>query len=143
MTAARPGPFSSRYTREIHTHGAASSGLDTRRNGRKSRQRRYELQRVAQSIMYKDGIEPKKQHRVVWCHRHVVTEGAIPVHRKYDGAWARLGKVKTCGSVWACPVCAAKIAETRRRERVYATVKHTAAGGYAYLVTFIKIKVLR
>ena len=86
--------------------------------------------------MYKDGIEPKKQHRVVWCHRHVVTEGAIPVHRKYDGAWARLGKVKTCGSVWACPVCAAKIAETRRRELVYATVKHTAAGGYAYLVTF-------
>jgi hypothetical protein len=38
--------------------------------------------------------------------------------------------------VWACPVCAAKVAEQRRRELAHAMVKHIEAGGHAYLVTF-------
>ena len=123
----------SRYTREIHTHQAIQNGLDTRRNGLK---KRHQLLRTSQSILFKAGLNPKKQHRTVWCHRHVVTEGGIPVNRKLDGGSARLGKVKTCGSVWACPVCASKVAETRRRELAYAMVKHTESGGHAYLVTF-------
>ena len=53
-----------------------------------------------------------------------------------NGSRARLAKVKTCGSVWACPVCSSKVAELRRRELVYAMVKHTEAGGHAYLLTF-------
>lgn len=133
----------SRYTREIHTHGEAQGIADTRRN---SLRRRHQLARVAQSILYSEtpremggrtyGGTPKNQHRTVWCHRHVVTEGGIPIHRKLDGGSARMGKVKTCGSVWACPVCASKVAETRRRELAHAMVEHTKAGGYAYLVTF-------
>lgn len=122
----------SRYTREIHTQAAIQSGLDTRRAGMK---KRYSLQRQAQTILYTAGVEPKKQHRTVWCHRHVVTEGGIPVMRKLDAGSARLGKVKTCGSVWACPVCASKVAETRRRELAYAMEQHIATGGYAYLAT--------
>jgi hypothetical protein len=125
--------MSSRYTREIHTQAAIQSGLDTRRAGMK---KRFALQRTAQSILFVHDLEPKKQHRTVWCHRHVVTEGAIPVFRKLDAGTARLGKVKTCGSVWACPVCASKVAEQRRRELAYAMEQHIAAGGYAYLVTF-------
>jgi hypothetical protein len=60
----------------------------------------------------------------------------MPVFRKLDGSKARLSKIKTCGSVWACPVCAAKVAEQRRTELAAAMVLHRAAGGYAYLVTF-------
>ena len=60
----------------------------------------------------------------------------MPLFRKLDGSSARLSKVKTCGSVWACPVCASKVAEQRRRELTYAMVKHVEAGGHAYLVTF-------
>ena len=131
--SARGGLTTSRYTREIHTQAAIQTGLDTRRNGLK---RRHQLLRTSQSILFKADLEPKRQHRTVWCHRHVVTEGGIPVNRKLDGGSARLGKVKTCGSVWACPVCAAKVAEVRRRELAYAMEQHVAAGGYAYLVTF-------
>lgn len=125
--------MTSRYTREIHTQAAIQSGLHTRRAGMK---RRFSLQRTAQSILFVKDLAPKKQHRTVWCHRHVVTEGGIPVMRKLDAGSARLGKVKTCGSVWACPVCASKVAEQRRRELAYAMEQHVAAGGYAYLVTF-------
>lgn len=123
----------SRYTREIHTHGGGGSALDTRRN---SLRRRHQLLRTAQAILFRKDREAKKQHRTVWCHRHVVTESAMPVFRQLDGSRARLGKVKTCGSVWACPVCAAKVAEQRRRELTHAMVKHVEAGGHAYLLTF-------
>jgi hypothetical protein len=130
----------SRYTREIHTHAAAAEGrLDTRRGNLR---RRHQLLRVSQSILFRKvdeagrPVQAKDQHRTVWCYRHVVTEGSMPVFRQLDGSRARLGKVKTCGSVWACPVCAAKVAEQRRRELSFAMVKHVQAGGTAYLVTF-------
>jgi hypothetical protein len=82
-----------------------------------------------------DGRKHNDQHRVCWCGRHAVSEGALPVLRRLDGSGARVGSVKTCGSVWACPVCAAKIAETRRSELAYAMVKHQATGGHAFLMT--------
>lgn len=138
--------MNSRYTREIHTHGGDKTGMDTRRNSLK---RRHQLLRTSQAILYTAGKEAKKQHRTVWCHRHVVTDQGIPIFRQLDGSSARMAKVKTCGSVWACPVCASKVAEVRRRELVHAMVKHTSpanAGpvhphdtfptGSAYLVTF-------
>lgn len=123
----------SRYTREIHTLGTEGGAIDARRS---MLQKRHRLLRQAQSIMFDGSKEAKQQHRVVWCHRHVRTEGAMPVFRQLDGSRSRLGSVKTCGSVWACPVCAAKVAEQRRQELHHAMVKHTAAGGHAYLLTF-------
>lgn len=110
--------------------------------------RRHKLLRTAQAILYSKeprglgssdrqyGGAAKNQHRTVWCHRHVRTEGPMPIMRQLDGSRARLGKVKTCGSVWACPVCAAKVAEQRRLELSHAMKAHVQAGGYAYLVTF-------
>ena len=98
--------------------------------------RRDGLRRQAQTVLHVKGKQHKLQHRTVWCGRHVVTEGAIPVFRRLDGGKARLGQVKTCGSVWACPVCAAKVAEVRRRELTHAMTEHTNAGGHAYLLTF-------
>lgn len=107
--------------------------VDTRRNNLRQRHR---LLRTSQSILYRRDTAPKDQHRTVWCHRHVITESGMPVFRQLDGSRARLAKVKTCGSVWACPVCAAKVAEQRRRELSHAMVKHVEAGGTAYLLTF-------
>lgn len=43
--------------------------------------------------------------------------------------------LQTCGSVWACPVCSAKIAERRRAEIVAAMAAHKAAGGRMNLLT--------
>lgn len=118
----------SRYTREIDIPGVeASRAAMVRRDG---------LRRQAQTILHVKGKQHNHQHRTVWCGRHVVTEGPIPVFRRLDGGKARLGQVKTCGSVWACPVCAAKVAETRRRELTHAMQEHVKAGGHAYLLTF-------
>lgn len=122
--------MNSRYAREIGTPAQAAklrTGL-VQRDG---------LRRQAQTIMHvNDGRKHNDQHRVCWCGRHAVSEGPLPVLRRLDGTGARIGSVKTCGSVWACPVCAAKVAEVRRRELNHAMVKHTEAGGYAYLLTF-------
>jgi len=43
--------------------------------------------------------------------------------------------LQTCGSVWACPVCAAKISERRRLEMRSAIDRHIASGGGVYLLT--------
>lgn len=130
--------MNSRYTREIDIPGVE--------HARASMVHRDGLRRQAQTVLYepihlsgeKAGYrkEHRDQHRTCWCSRHVVTEGSIPVFRRLDGGKARLGKVKTCGSVWACPVCAAKVAEVRRRELTRAMERHTENGGYAYLITF-------
>jgi hypothetical protein len=62
-----------------------------------------------------------------------VTLGVIENH---DGTRsAAYGGLKTCGSVWCCPVCAAKIA-TRRADEL-ATVMRAVdeLGGSAFLLT--------
>lgn len=43
--------------------------------------------------------------------------------------------LQTCGSVWACPVCSAKIAERRRVEIIAAMTAHKASGGCMNLLT--------
>ena len=48
---------------------------------------------------------------------------------------ASYGGLQTCGSVWTCPVCAAKIAERRRVELLDAMEMHKAQGGAVSLLT--------
>lgn len=121
--------MNSRYTRKIDTPDAEKS--------RAGLVRRDSLRRQAQTVLHvKDGRPHNEQHRTCWCGRHIVGEGVMPVMRSLCGGKARVGSIKTCGSVWACPVCASKVAEVRRRELTYAMVQHTAQGGHAYLLTF-------
>jgi len=58
----------------------------------------------------------------------------VYVHRQGDGLGARLSGVTTCGSVWHCPVCAARITEARRRELSAAMSKAVTLGLHAYLL---------
>lgn len=98
---------------------------------------RFDLLRSAQSLMWQPGEAADRQHRTCWCHRTShSSQGGAQVFRAVDGARARLGGVVTCGQVWTCPVCAAKVAETRRHELSIASTRHVQAGGRAYLVTF-------
>ncbi|MGW4041171.1 protein rep [Streptomyces sp. NPDC004778] len=41
----------------------------------------------------------------------------------------------SCGSIWACPVCSAKIRATRADEIARAVARHMADGGTAWMVT--------
>lgn len=103
-----------------------------------SQRLRFDLLRTAQSLLWDPGlVNSDKQHQTCWCHRTTYNAaGKAPIHRAVDGSSARLGGVTTCGLVWTCPVCCAKVAETRRRELSRAMDRHVKAGGFAYLLTF-------
>jgi len=98
---------------------------------------RFLLLRMSQSLVYDRNLSANAQKRVCWCHRTIVSPAAdVGVFRVQDGSNARLSGVSTCGSVWHCPVCAAKITEARRDELQEAMVSHIARGeGAAYLLT--------
>ena len=48
---------------------------------------------------------------------------------------ASYGGLQTCGSVWVCPVCGAKVVERRRGEIQQAMAQHRACGGEVHLLT--------
>lgn len=67
---------------------------------------------------------------------------AVTAGRANVGVWmsnehqrAHYKNLQTCGSVWHCPVCAAKISETRRAELEAAIAVHKASGGEVLLLT--------
>lgn len=70
--------------------------------------------------------------RVCNCGRKTIG-GRATLHDS-DGT-AHFGGVETCGSIWVCPVCAAKITEGRRAEIDRVLAAHREAGGRAYMAT--------
>jgi hypothetical protein len=59
----------------------------------------------------------------------------VGVWKSKDHGTAHYSGLQTCGSVWTCPVCAAKISERRRAEVLAAMTAHKAAGGCVNLLT--------
>ena len=59
----------------------------------------------------------------------------IQVHKSIAHGTTSYSGLQTCGSVWVCPVCAAKIAERRRAEIIAAMAAHDAAGGCMHMLT--------
>jgi len=95
---------------------------------------RYELQRVAQTLLFDSALHHSQQKRVVWCQR-TMQHDAVGVFRQSEGCGARLTGLTTCGSVWHCPICAAKIAEARRKELSKAMTAWINDGGSVQLLT--------
>lgn len=65
-----------------------------------------------------------------------VTGTGGPTLRVSGDRGAGYAGLSTCGSVWSCPVCAAKIASVRAGELADVMAAIHAAGGTAYLVTY-------
>lgn len=102
----------------------------------RARRGRYDLTRHAGSVLFQTDQPAEQQHRTVWCHRSLQNrEGIAHVYRRADGSSARLSGVITCGNVWTCPVCCARIAHRRAEEVQRAMKVHVAEGGHVYLVT--------
>lgn len=59
----------------------------------------------------------------------------IEVVQSIEHKTASYKGLQTCGSVWVCAVCAAKISERRRVELVSAITMHQAQGGQVLLMT--------
>ncbi|MBL8433670.1 MAG: hypothetical protein JNL99_01920 [Zoogloea sp.] len=96
---------------------------------------RLGLLRIAQGLLYTKGADVKEQHATCWCHRGLNSGEAAGVWRTTDGSNARLSGVVTCGNVWACPVCAAKICEERRKDLSDAMAAAVSMGKTGYLLT--------
>lgn len=109
---------------------------------------KYALLKLAQWILPSKRYETpeRRGYRTADCLRYVnfrakLASGggdfAVDVVRSSDDPKARprLNGLVLCGSVWACPVCASKITEGRRREVRHAVEQHRAQGGEAYLIT--------
>lgn len=75
--------------------------------------------------------------RVAWCMRlwRTGTEQMEIRHVQARGT-AVYNNVMVCGSVWTCPVCAARITERRRVELSGAIEKWRGAGGGVFMAAF-------
>jgi hypothetical protein len=89
-----------------------------------NRRARFQLQRAAQGLL--------PGQRVVHCQRSTMGGSGVTVYRSPTKG-AHFGNLATCGSVWHCPVCAAKITEQRRQELQEAINAHAKNGGEVYL----------
>jgi hypothetical protein len=91
---------------------------------------RFALQSAAREVL-------PARHRTRVCLRNRRDRGKdVEVWRAtVDRPAAHYGNLTVCGSVWACPVCAAKISERRREELSAAIAAHGQTGGDVVLVT--------
>ena len=67
---------------------------------------KWAMQDTAAALLYRAGHTGAKQF--ARCHRSQVQHGGA-VRIMADGGRAWYRDLKTCGSVWVCPICAEKI----------------------------------
>lgn len=103
---------------------------------------KWQLQRAAQGLLSDrkgaitaagDAIQVPV-YRVATCHRWSHGPGPA-LWRSPEGTNAEYADVHTCGSVWHCPICAAKITSSRREELNAAIAAWRDRGGEVYLCT--------
>ena len=93
----------------------------------KAKAQRFALQSVARSLLPNSRLEK--------CLRWRQGGKQVQVLKSTQYKSASYSGLQTCGSVWVCSVCAAKIAERRRGEIVKAIAAHEALGGFVQLLT--------
>lgn len=94
---------------------------------REARAQRFELLATARTVLSAAGRRAGLQyghdlHRTAKC-RYIrrSAAGLVGVHMDRAHAAAFYSNLTTCGSVWSCPICAAKVQE-RRREEIAAAI---------------------
>lgn len=92
-----------------------------------ARVQRFILQSVARKFLPKSRTDK--------CLRLRQGSKQIQVWQSIEHKTTSYSGLQTCGSVWACPVCSAKIAERRRVEIIAAMAAHKAAGGVVNMLT--------
>jgi hypothetical protein len=102
-------------------------GANLPHNPMLARLQRFAEQAVARSIL------PKS--RTNNCLRLRQGMKQIQVWQSTEFKTTAYSGLQTCGSVWACPVCSAKISSRRRVEIIAAMAAHKALGGCMNLLT--------
>lgn len=114
----------------------------TRRNvpAGSRRSLRFAIQRHAQHLLTVDakanhpGKFPSDVWRTTGCLWSRI--GDVQIHKSLEHGTAHYSGLFTCGSVWACPCCAAKIQERRREEIELAMQRAKISGFIAIMPTF-------
>lgn len=88
---------------------------------------RWALQAVSREILDTPALR-------TCCHAVIPSRDHVDVW-KTPGAKFHYGGLITCGSVWVCPVCGAKITERRRLELCQAFANHREKNGDVLLLT--------
>lgn len=88
---------------------------------------RYLLQSVARKAV------PKERVSICFRRRLPAQNANVWRHRKTERCF--YGGLAVCGSLWTCPVCAAKISEKRRSELKQALNAHKLEGGKVAMLT--------
>ncbi len=91
------------------------------------RRKRFELQAVVRRFF--------PSSRTAACMRLKVPDSVVGIHRHKATARAFYSGLAVCGSVWLCPVCAAKISERRRVELAAGIEAGKAKGFQVFLLT--------
>lgn len=100
--------------------------IDLLERQREVRTERYAMQSVARDLL--------PNERVKICLRNIVgTNVEVRNHLKTNKAF--YSGLMICGSVWTCPVCAAKISEKRKNELYKATMAHKSENGFLAMLT--------
>lgn len=101
---------------------------------RETRLERFALQSAARRLLW--GSRTAKCLRLVRTRQKGGDrQSAIEVWRSLEHGSTHYSGLQTCGSVWACPVCAARVSEVRRLDLLHLMEQHKAAGGQCYLLT--------
>lgn len=101
--------------------------------GRRSASRRDRL--AAQRVLWRES----KHNRVKGCGKYVSANGEgvqLRVTAAESGKVAGFAGLQTCGSVWSCPTCSARILATRQREIAQAVDSWVSKGGQVAMMTF-------
>jgi hypothetical protein len=90
---------------------------------------RYRMQRTAQRLLQGEAV--------AGCHRNASARAGsgVKIVRHAETGHVSYKNLFACGSVWHCPVCAARIAECRRSELQGVICVHCAAGGSVVMMT--------
>jgi hypothetical protein len=95
--------------------------VETTQKARAARAQRHQALSQARVFLGLEGARKQvfgdKVHRTFACH-YVRLSNFVQVHHSAEHQKSFYGGLVTCGSVWACPVCAAKIQERRRQELI-------------------------
>src|SRR5437588_1500018 len=129
-----PNPFLGTIARKV---SSPSPGRSTRwsltpqeeEETRQSRLLRWALQAEARTIL--------PDERIAECLRAInpLAAGVQVLHSPLHQV-AHYKSLIVCGSVWMCPLCAAKISERRRTELERAVSRHIAQNGAVYMATY-------
>lgn len=104
----------------IYAKSSSPSIVEADQKRRLLRADRYRFLAVARELLMAEGRKkqlknPHDEHRTAKC-LHIRREGHVTLHQSTEHGSAFYSGLVTCGSVWACPVCAAKVQERRRLE---------------------------